>query len=383
MEIKNFYEPNILERKIKRTKIITTIGPSTSVDLKPGNTVLIDDGKLELTVTSVEKELVICKAFNTHVVKTNKRVNLPGVDFSLPFLGEKDKSDIAFAAKQKLDYVAASFVNNEGNVNEIREILKANNGENVQIISKIESKIGIYNIDKIIDASDGIMIARGDLGLEIPFYEVPYWEKEIIRKCRKQGKIVIVATQMLESMTDNPAPTRAEVTDVYLATELGADATMLSGESAAGLYPFITTKTMGTINKRAEMVFYSKTYYEKALESARKSTEGKRADIAYDLATTTKDGKYDFAIVLSRTGELLKTISKFRPNVVILGVCEKEELWTAFGAWHSIFMNRVDSIDEFRSNVIDQQLLAKLWGAKKDDVVLLVDNDKINEIIIK
>jgi pyruvate kinase len=282
-----------------------------------------------------------------------------------------------------LDYVAASFVNNEGNVNEIREILKANNGENVQIISKIESKIGIYNIDKIIDASDGIMIARGDLGLEIPFYEVPYWEKEIIRKCRKQGKIVIVATQMLESMTDNPAPTRAEVTDVYLATELGADATMLSGESAAGLYPFITTKTMGTINKRAEMVFYSKTYYEKALESARKSTEGKRADIAYDLATTTKDGKYDFAIVLSRTGELLKTISKFRPNVVILGVCEKEELWTAFGAWHSIFMNRVDSIDEFRSNVIDQQLLAKLWGAKKDDVVLLVDNDKINEIIIK
>jgi pyruvate kinase len=484
MEIKNFYEPNILERKIKRTKIITTIGPSTSkkedilklfesgmntirlnfshgtqeeqmdkivkckelseelgkpisimldtkgpeirigkmvdggqkiiagseiriftssndyatrecgpceltvsfdmsVDLKPGNTVLIDDGKLELTVTSVEKELVICKAFNTHVVKTNKRVNLPGVDFSLPFLGEKDKSDIAFAAKQKLDYVAASFVNNEGNVNEIREILKTNNGENVQIISKIESKIGIYNIDKIIDASDGIMIARGDLGLEIPFYEVPYWEKEIIRKCRKQGKIVIVATQMLESMTDNPAPTRAEVTDVYLATELGADATMLSGESAAGLYPFITTKTMGTINKRAEMVFYSKTYYEKALESARKSTEGKRADIAYDLATTTKDGKYDFAIVLSRTGELLKTISKFRPNVVILGVCEKEELWTAFGAWHSIFMNRVDSIDEFRSNVIDQQLLAKLWGAKKDDVVLLVDNDKINEIIIK
>jgi pyruvate kinase len=112
---------------------------------------------------------------------------------------------------------------------------------------KIESKIGIYNIDKIIDASDGIMIARGDLGLEIPFYEVPYWEKEIIRKCRKQGKIVIVATQMLESMTDNPAPTRAEVTDVYLATELGADATMLSGESAAGLYPFITTKTMGQL----------------------------------------------------------------------------------------------------------------------------------------
>ncbi|KAJ3615486.1 hypothetical protein Zmor_016382 [Zophobas morio] len=275
MEIKNFYEPNILEQKIKRTKIITTIGPSTSkkddllklfeagmttirlnfshgtqeeqldkivkakelrkelgkpisilldtkgpeirvgkmkdgaqkivagtevriftnpdeyatressdtemtvsydmsIDLKAGNTVLVDDGKLELTVINVEPGIVTCKAFNTHVVKTNKRINLPGVDFSLPFLGEKDKSDIAFAAKQELDYIAASFVNTPENVEDIRKILKENGGDSIQIISKIESKIGIYNIDKIIEASDGIMIARGDLGLEIPFYEVPY-----------------------------------------------------------------------------------------------------------------------------------------------------------------------------------------------------------------
>src|SRR5699024_1770638 len=124
--------------------------------------------------TDVQQGLVTCKAFNTHVVKTNKRVNLPGVDFSLPFLSEKDKADIKFAAINKLDYIAASFVNTPENVNDIRAILKENNAENIQIISKIESKIGIYNIDKIIEASDGIMIARGDLGLEIPFYEVPY-----------------------------------------------------------------------------------------------------------------------------------------------------------------------------------------------------------------
>nr|WP_237243939.1 pyruvate kinase [Spiroplasma clarkii] len=158
--------------------------------------------------------------------------------------------------------MAVSFVNSADNVNEIRKILKENNAEHIQIISKIESQIGIDNIDSIIDASDGIMVARGDLGLEIPYFEVPYWEKQIIRKCREKGKQVIVATQMLESMTDNPQPTRAEVTDVYYATELGSDATMLSGESANGEYPFITTETMSTINKRAEIEFYGKLYYE-------------------------------------------------------------------------------------------------------------------------
>ncbi|KAF5273758.1 hypothetical protein FQR65_LT17100 [Abscondita terminalis] len=151
-----------------------TVSYDMSKDLKAGNTVLVDDGKLNLTVMSVEKELVICKAFNTHDIKTNKRVNLPGVDFSLPFMSEKDKQDIIFSTKNSIDYVAASFVNTADNVNEIRKILKDNKGENIQIISKIESKIGIKNIDEIIEASDGIMIARGDLGLEIPYYEVPF-----------------------------------------------------------------------------------------------------------------------------------------------------------------------------------------------------------------
>ena len=148
----------------------------------------------------------------------------------------------------------------------------------------------------------------------------------MIRKCREKGKLVIVATQMLESMTDNPQPTRAEVTDVYYATELGTDATMLSGESAAGIYPFITTETMATINKRAELGYYGKVYYDRALEIARSTTQGPRAKIADELANITRNGKYEFAIVLSRTGELLKTISKFRPNVTILGICENEKL---------------------------------------------------------
>ncbi|WP_338983128.1 pyruvate kinase [Spiroplasma endosymbiont of Othius punctulatus] len=354
-----------------------------SQDLKPGNKVLVDDGKLRLDIIKVEKEKIHVKAFNAHDVKSNKRINLPGVEFSLPFLGEKDKLDIEFGAKVKVDYIAASFVNNAANVNEIRKILKDHNGEQIQIISKIESKIGLVNIDEIIEAGDGIMIARGDLGLEVPYYEVPYWEKRIIRKCRKANKICIVATQMLESMTDNPAPTRAEVTDVYLAAELGADATMLSGESAAGLYPEITTHVMSMINKRAELAFYGKTYYDLALEMAIRTTDGPKAKISENLTKKSRDGEYEFAIVASRTGGLLKTISKFRPNLTILGVCESKENYTKFGVWHSIFMNKVESIEDAFNSEEALNKIAKHWGAKTGEKVLVARKDKTWEILVK
>ncbi|PPE04968.1 pyruvate kinase [Entomoplasma ellychniae] len=360
-----------------------TVAYDMSVDLKVGNTILIDDGKLELTVDKVSPGVVEATAFNRHLVKTNKRVNLPGVEFSMPFLAEKDVADIKYGVEQKVDYIAASFVNTAENVKEIKNILAAAGGSEIQIISKIESQVGIDNIDAIIQESDGIMVARGDLGLEIPYYDVPYWEKVIIRKCREAGKIVIVATQMLETMTDNPAPTRAEVTDVYFATELGADATMLSGESAAGSYPAITVETMATINKRAEIEFYKKGYYQEQLESAIKSSKGPRADIAVDLAERTRDGQYEFAIVLSRTGALLKTISKFRPNVAILGVSESERLLTAFGAWHSIFMSKTNDLTALEENDVELSKIALHWGAKSGQKILIVRNKDIRETIVK
>ncbi|WP_338969627.1 pyruvate kinase [Spiroplasma endosymbiont of Labia minor] len=360
-----------------------TVSYDMSKDLKIGDVILVDDGKLNMTVESVEPGKVIAKAFNHHIVKTNKRINLPGVDFSMPFLAEKDISDIKYGCKQGIDYIAASFVNSADNVNQIRDILREQKCEKIQIISKIESQLGIDNIDEIINASDGIMVARGDLGLEIPYYEVPYWEKVIIRKCREKGKIVVVATQMLESMTDNPAPTRAEVTDVYYATELGSDATMLSGESAAGSYPFITTATMATINKRAEIEFYGKLYYEQNLEQARRTTSGQRSEIANELAEISRTGKYEYAIVLSRTGELLKTISKFRPNVTILGVSEDESLYNAFGIWHSIFMNKTKDLDDLNNSIEELSSIAKKWGAKNGEKILVVRNENIREIEVK
>ncbi|WP_342268690.1 pyruvate kinase [Spiroplasma endosymbiont of Aspidapion aeneum] len=354
-----------------------------SIDLKKGDTVLVDDGKLILKVKNIKKELIECEAFNSHIIKTNKRVNLPGVNFSLPFLDDKDKKDILFGIKQNVDYIAASFVNTHDNILEIRKILKENNGEGIQIISKIESQIGIQNIDKIIEVSDGVMVARGDLGLEIPFYEVPYWQKQIIRKCKAEGKIAIVATQMLESMTDNPSPTRAEITDVYYATELGADATMLSGESAAGSYPFLATSIMATINKRAELAFYGKIYYDRALSTAKSNIKGKRDEIACQLAEETRNGECEFAIVASRTGALLKSISKFRPNVTILGVCEDEKFYTKFGACHSIFMNNVDKIDTTFASDSELSKIAKFWGAKTNDLIYIARNDSLRKIKVK
>lgn len=354
-----------------------------SSDLKIGDIILIDDGKLQLNVENVYKGVVIARALNYHILETNKRINLPGIHLSLPFLSEKDKDDIKYGIQQKIDYIAVSFVNNAKNVDQIKNILKENNASHIQIIAKIESQIGIKNINEIIKVSDGIMIARGDLGLEIPYYDVPYWEKIIIRKCREMGKIVIVATQMLESMTNNLQPTRAEVTDVYFATELGADATMLSGESANGVFPFVAAKTMSIINQKAEHEFYSKLYYKKHLKDIYKNINEHRIKIAYKLAEKCKNGKYEYAVVVSNTGKLLKIVSKFRPNVVILGVTPIKELYTAFGLWHSIFMNKVDNYVDFKNDYFQINVIAKKWGAKKGSKILYVRNEELKEIIIK
>ncbi|SYV90592.1 pyruvate kinase, partial [Metamycoplasma alkalescens] len=200
-----------------------------------------------------------------------------------------------------------------------------NNGKHIQIISKIESQTAIKNIEEIIRASDGIMIARGDLGLEIPYYDVPYYQKRIIRLARMQGKEVIVATQMLDSMENSPIPTRAEVTDVYYAVELGADATMLSGESASGKYPVEAVKVMSNIVKRAEKEYFTELFYEKQIEKVA-NDQSSRMLISYEVASILQSGEYKYAIVLSHSGKLLKEIAKYRPNAYIIGVVSDDKL---------------------------------------------------------
>ncbi|TQC54834.1 pyruvate kinase [Mycoplasmopsis cynos] len=376
-------------------KFQTLEGTSTEIsvaydmakDLEVGNQVLIDDGKLSTVVIEVGKGYVKVKAENTHVLKTNKRVNLPGVDFTLPFLAQKDIDDVLFGIKQGINYVAASFVNTAKNVKELRKLLNDNGGSHIQIISKIESHLGCMNIDEIIEASDGIMVARGDLGLEIPYYDVPYYQKQMIRKCREAGKLVIVATQMLDSMENSPHPTRTEVTDVYYAVELGADSTMLSGESANGLFPVEAVKTMTAISKRAEKDFYSRNYYERQLEKvwSKEQQDDKRSKIAYEVARKAKEGEYKYIVVLSRTGELLKRVAKFRPNSIVIGILENEKLLGGFGAYSSVFVS-VDSKKLFNLIASDAKNAVealKPYGIQEGDKFFVVENEKFSEQTVK
>ena len=235
-------------------------------DVKVGDTILIDDGLVGLTVKEINGDDIVCEVQNSGIVKNHKGVNVPGVKVNLPAITEKDRSDIEFGIEQGIDFIAASFVRKVSDVLAIREILEENNATDIKIISKIENQEGVDNIDSIIEASDGIMVARGDLGVEIPMEKLPAVQKMIIEKCNIAGKPVITATQMLDSMIRNPRPTRAEVSDVANAIYDGTDAIMLSGESANGDWPVEAVQTMAKIAIEAE----KQLDYEIATSKAKK-----------------------------------------------------------------------------------------------------------------
>ena len=213
-------------------------------DVEPGATILIDDGKIELEVQKIEGKDIVCKVMNGGDLGSKKSINVPGRHINLPALKEKDINDLIDGCKYDFDFIAASFIRCADDVKAIRKVLNENGGEKIKIISKIESQEGIDNFDEILEISDGIMVARGDMGVEIPMEEVPVVQKQLIKKCNRLGKIVITATQMLESMTSNPRPTRAEVSDVANAIFDLTGAVMLSGESAMGKYPVQCVETM-------------------------------------------------------------------------------------------------------------------------------------------
>ena len=231
-------------------------------DISVGSSILIDDGLIELKVVSIEGEDAHCQVVNGGTISNRKGVNLPGVKISMPYLSDKDRADILFGIQEDVDFIAASFTRNAGDIRQIRQLLKENGGEDIRIIAKVENAEGIENIDEIIEASDGVMVARGDMGVEIPEEEVPILQKMIIHKVCAAGKVVITATQMLDSMIKNPRPTRAETTDVANAIFDGTSAIMLSGETAAGAYPVEALKTMSKIAMRAEKAIN----YQKAVQ---------------------------------------------------------------------------------------------------------------------
>ena len=292
-------------------------------DLKIGSTVLIDDGLIGLTVVDIQGTEIKCQIVNSGPIKSKKGVNVPGVHISLPGITEKDANDIVFGIEQGIDFIAASFVRKASDVLEIRELLERHNASHIQIISKIENQQGVDNLDEILEVSDGLMVARGDLGVEIPAEEVPLVQKRMIEKCNRAGKPVITATQMLDSMQRNPRPTRAEASDVANAIFDGTDAIMLSGETAAGKYPVESVLTMSRIAERAESALEYREIFTKQA-NAQQSTVTEA--ISQAVANSALDLDAKAIITSTESGYTARMVSKYRPKAPIIAVTPIEQV---------------------------------------------------------
>lgn len=284
-------------------------------DIEPGDTILIDDGLIEMKVEEITETDIICRVINGGPVSNHKGVNVPGAKLSMPYISDTDKEDILFGTEMGYDFIAASFVRCKEDILQIRKILD-DQKSTMKIIAKIENMQGIENIDEIIEVSDGIMVARGDMGVEVPMEEVPILQKKMIKKAVAQGKHVITATQMLDSMIKNPRPTRAEVTDVANAIYDGTTAIMLSGESAAGQYPIEAVKTMARIAERAEEDIDYRARLQKS-----KSTENIdiTTAISYATCTTAMDLQAAAIITVTMSGFTAGMISRYKPDCPIIG----------------------------------------------------------------
>lgn len=286
-------------------------------DLKPGNSILIDDGLIELTVNQIKDEKdIVCTVMNGGFVSDRKGVNVPDTFLSMPYISEKDRGDIIFGIQTGFDFIAASFVRCADDIIQIRSILEEYNCDTIGIIAKIENRQGIDNIDEILSVSDGVMVARGDMGVEIPMEDVPIIQKKIITKAYNAGKIVITATQMLDSMINNPRPTRAEVTDVANAIYECTSAIMLSGETAMGKYPIKAVQTMVKIAERTEKdIDYLQRFNEIGVNHRPDIT----AAISHAACTTAHDLNAKAIITVSKSGRTARKISRYRPACPIIG----------------------------------------------------------------
>jgi pyruvate kinase len=291
-------------------------------DIAVGNAVLIDDGAIELKVEKVTRTEIICRVQNGGKISNHKGINVPGTDLSMPYVSDKDMNDLEFGSKMGYDFIAASFCRSSADVNYLRKCVKSLGWTTPKIIAKIENADGVNNIDEIIEAADGIMVARGDMGVEIPFEQIPALQKEIISKVYSAGKYVITATQMLESMITNPRPTRAEITDVANAIYDGTSAIMLSGETAAGAYPVEAVKTMSLIAETTENdIDYKKRLRNRPATAGNNATDAiahAAVSIAHDLGTKA-------IVTVTKSGNTARNLSKVRPDCCIIG-CTPSEL---------------------------------------------------------
>ena len=290
-------------------------------DVSIGGSILVDDGLLKFRIDEIKGTHIICTVIVGGVIKNHKGVNVPNVDINLPSITDKDKEDLIFGCKMGVDFVAASFVRKASDIVEVRNILNEHGGEHIQIIGKIESQEGVNNINEILKQADGIMVARGDMGVEIPIERVPIIQKNIIRKCNEAGKIVITATQMLDSMIRNSLPTRAEACDICNAIFDGTDAIMLSGESASGAFPIEAATTMATIaqetEKHIDYVYLNQRLREPAMGDFAEA-------ISYSACRTSNVLNAKAIVAATTSGSTAKLISKYRPKCPIIAITPNE-----------------------------------------------------------
>lgn len=293
-------------------------------DIRVGTTILIDDGLIEMTVEEINGNDIICRVVNGGFVSNHKGVNVPGAVLSMPYISAVDREDIIFGAEHGFDFLAASFARTKEDILEVRKILDEH-GSKMKIIAKIENMQGINNLEEILQVSDGIMVARGDMGVEVAMEEVPIFQKKMIKLAVSQGKHVITATQMLESMIKNPRPTRAEITDIANAIYDGTTAIMLSGESAAGLYPVEAVKTMSKIAERTEQDIDYRARMERGQEN--RETPDITTAISYATCSVAMDLKAAAIITVTMSGFTANMIARYKPSCQIIGCTLDEKVY--------------------------------------------------------
>lgn len=346
-----------IEDVVGNEQIISTSYKSLPQDAELGDLILIDDGLLKLKVIEKKTNSIICSIQTGGILKPKKGMNLPGMKLSTDSFTEKDRNDISFALKHRIDFIALSFVRSASDVVKLREWLKSENAVR-PIIAKIEKKEAIENFDEILEVSDGIMIARGDLGVELPAQDVPVLQKEIIKKCNSAGKLVITATQMLESMIYNPIPTRAEASDVANAVWDGTDVVMLSGETSVGKYPVETVKMMNDIIRNAEERITN--YHEYVFEIPKKIEDNLFDSVGRAIKNISDQIKAKAIVTFTIEGRTARNLSKFRPKAKIISFTNKFETMNnlcLYWGVTSVFFEEIDkehmAIEEAKKRIKD------------------------------
>ncbi|MFJ7744354.1 pyruvate kinase [Peribacillus sp. NPDC097295] len=349
-------------------------------DVQAGSRILLDDGLIGLEVLKIDevKKEIHTKILNSGTLKNKKGVNVPGVSVKLPGITEKDEKDILFGIEQGIDFIAASFVRRASDVLEVRELLQQNGADYIQIIPKIENQEGVDRLDEILEVADGLMVARGDLGVEIPAEEVPLVQKDMIKKCNNAGKPVITATQMLDSMQRNPRPTRAEASDVANAIFDGTDAIMLSGETAAGTYPVEAVQTMHNIASRAETAL---NYRDILTRNSKVDRHNVTDAIGESVAHTALNLNAGAIITPTESGHTARMISKYRPKAPIIAVTSNESVSRRLALVWGVYPQmgpKAETTDDMLQTAIDQSLESGI--VSHGDLVVITAGVPVGEI---